>query len=181
MFQVTSFLHLVPASCPLQRLGFRRLRRDSLPTFISLPLTPNIFFCLSPPPNSSLPTFVFILQVRRRHHLPPRHDAVRHLHPCHVPSKGYMAHFLISCIVGYLGSQACLLESYLYPPPRTLMPLPPPLLGGQPLSTLFFSLSLSFAFNRIKMKGRTNATRSKRKREGGGREGKREGEKSGVP
>lgn len=132
MFQVTSFLHLVPASCPLQRLGFAVCREThSLPPFISLPLTPNIFFCLSPPPNSSLPSFTFILQVRqwrrRRRHLPPRprHDAVRHLHPCHVPSKGYMAHFLISCIVGYLGSQACLLESYLYPPPlRHPLPLP---------------------------------------------------------
>lgn len=52
--------------------------------------------------------------------LPPRphplHNSVRRLHSRHVPTKGYMAHFLISCIVGYLGSQACLLESYLYPP-----------------------------------------------------------------
>ncbi|KAI4820623.1 hypothetical protein KUCAC02_028595, partial [Chaenocephalus aceratus] len=46
-------------------------------------------------------------------HPHPLHNAVRRLHSRHVPTKGYMAHFLISCIVGYLGSQACLLESYL--------------------------------------------------------------------
>lgn len=41
-------------------------------------------------------------------------------HSCHAPSKGYMAHFLISSIVGHLGSRACLLESYLCP---LLLPL----------------------------------------------------------
>lgn len=68
---------------------------------------------------------------------------------CHAPAKGYMAHFLISSIVGHLGSQACLLESYLYP-------LLLPLLTAQRTTFVdldFFFFFAFFAFNRINWKG----------------------------
>lgn len=125
--------------------------------------------------SSSLlpPDFDFIFQVlqpqqqqQQQQNLPSPSSSTTlsaGLHSCHVPTKGYMAHFLISCIVGYLGSQACLLESYLYPHPHS----PTLLTAGR---TTFVDLVFFLAFNRIKMKERTNAMqRSKRK----GGEGKK--------
>lgn len=75
--------------------------------------------CLPPSRSLLLPTLSF----KRRIFLSPSSACSRRRpssHSCHAPSKGYMAHFLISGIVGHLGSQACLLESYLCP---LLLPL----------------------------------------------------------
>ena len=100
------------------------------PLPLSLSLAPNIFFCLSPPSFFILPpsprlwlhlsSAAAAAAAESSHPILLTTRAVRRLHSCHVPTKGYMAHFLISCIVGYLGSQACLLESYLYPPPPSV-------------------------------------------------------------
>lgn len=76
-----------------------------------------------------------------------------------------MAHFLISGIVGHLGSQACLLESYLYP-------LLLPLLTAQrttfvDLVFFFFSFFAFFAFNRINWEGEQMQPNVWGKRKGG--------------
>ena len=142
-------------------------------SILSLSLAANIFFCLSwlslfIPPSltltssfkcSSLSSSIFPPHPR------PFHNAVHRVHSCHVPTKGYMAHFLISCIVGYLGSQACLLESYLYPLLSLLTA------GRTTFVDLVFFFSFFFFFclfclKRIKMKERNQCREWEGKKRG---------------
>lgn len=162
--EYTSNLLSCSRSFFLPFIGFNSL--FNLLFILPLSVAPNIFlsyhcltslYCLLPP---TLPP-----SLKSCISLSPSSACSRRCpssHSCHAPSKGYMAHFLISGIVGHLGSQACLLEGYLYP-------LLLPLLTAQRTTFVdlvfcfcFFFLFLCFKQN--KLKGRTNATQCVRKR-----------------
>lgn len=137
-----------PALQSPQFLSLSLFHPPSRPLSLSLSLAPNIFFRLSLPSFSILPPSSALTSSFKcggsggslffPPHRRPLHNAICRLHSCHVLTKrlygplSYQLHCGISRLSGLSSGELSV------PPPSLCW-----MLGGQPLSTLFF---FSFSF-----------------------------------